>query len=209
MTVSWKFCDVISTKKISILCYEICKTQFAYLTYMLYCVSSQASWSSAINFSSVNCCSHKIPPDRRKGGFFWIFMYDIQHCFICRLSQFPLCRRILGSNPGQLRLRHWLSLSDALTYHSARSHPKNKCLTFLPTQILRTTPHSGVLVPRVSRRGGGGGDHSDPHRELERQSQQVCPGATRRGPTNRPDPPCHHLPSGPVHCKKIVTKTTL
>ncbi len=48
------------------------------------------------------------------GEFFWdFFFFDcIQHCFICR-PQIPLCRRMLGSNPGLLRLWHWQS--DALT----------------------------------------------------------------------------------------------
>jgi hypothetical protein len=67
------------------------------------------------DFNDIFTCFHhkEIPV---KGGFFGFFF-----SFLCTLSNtassaaphIPLNRRMLVSNPGQLRLRHWLS--DALT----------------------------------------------------------------------------------------------
>jgi hypothetical protein len=52
--------------------------------------------------------------------------YFIPHCFICRPSD-SMCRRTMGSNPGQLRLLYWLSDAQAtwlyLIHNSATSHP--------------------------------------------------------------------------------------
>jgi hypothetical protein len=75
-------------------------------------------------------------------------MYDIQHCFICRPSDFTVCRRMLGSKPGQLRL-YGIGCSNALNtqldlipqtrldliHSSARSHFFHTRLDLIHTRL--------------------------------------------------------------------------
>ncbi len=83
---------------------------------------------------------HKFSLSKHNGGFFgyFLFMLDIQHCFICRTADSTVSEDAVNEPRTVATIRHWLS--DALTtwldrihknrldliHYSARSHPHSE-----------------------------------------------------------------------------------
>ncbi len=59
--------------------------------------------SAVLELFHVSCWSDTGKKEERNTICFFLFLYIIQHSFICRPSD-QLCRRMMGSNPGLLRL---------------------------------------------------------------------------------------------------------
>jgi hypothetical protein len=88
------------------------------------------------NLEELPMCWHIIDV---KGGIFCIFffMYDIQHCFICRPSDSTVSEDA-GLKP---RTVATTALAVRRSNHSARSHP----------QSARSHPHSARTHPHLAR----------------------------------------------------------
>ncbi len=80
----------------------------------LRCIKSTVFTRRLKSVLNPSCERPRTTQRRVTGGLFgfFLFMYDIQHCFIRRPSDSTVSEDA-GIEPGQLRLRHWLS--DALT----------------------------------------------------------------------------------------------
>ncbi len=85
-----------------------------------------------------------------QGGFSWTLKYVIQH-WLTAVPQISLCRWMLRSKPGLLRLQHWQS--DALTSRLDLIHnPHDTVITVKRSQKLESYDRGRRLMEKRDRK---------------------------------------------------------
>ncbi len=112
----------------------------------------QASMQPVFWITSSSCAALQYVGGKTlTGGFFWIsFLCTVFNTASSAAAQIRMCRRMLGSNPGLLRLRHWQS--DALITRLDLIYIRLDLIHLLTRETVRKYPVVVTLCKQFSDR---------------------------------------------------------